>query len=79
MTLDGMTGKRDRNNQFCALEGRSVSVALTDGSCIDAQLISAGRQGLQTIWVVISGIDVFLPLIDVIDVWEPARGQGVAA
>lgn len=75
-----MTGKRKRNHQLRALEGRSVSVALTDGSCIDAELVSAGRQGLQTIWVVVSGVDVFLPLLDVIDMWEPgARDQGVAA
>jgi hypothetical protein len=59
--------ERNRHSQLRTLEGRWVSVDLTDGSCIDAELISAGRPGLQTIWLVISGADVFLPLSDVID------------
>jgi hypothetical protein len=64
-----------------ALEGRQVSLALTDGSRIDdAQLVSAGRNGLRTIWVFTNGIDAFLPLIDVVDVWEPVAGtRGRAA
>ncbi len=64
-----------------ALEGRQVSLALTDGSRIDdAQLVSAGRNGLRTIWVFTNGVDAFLPLVDVVDVWEPVAGtRGRAA
>jgi hypothetical protein len=58
-----------------ALEGRQVSLALTDGSRIDdAQLISAGRHGLRTIWVFTNGVDAFLPLVDVVDIWESVAG-----
>lgn len=69
------------SSRLQALEGRPVSLALVDGSRIHAsQLISAGRQGLRTIWVVANGVDAFLPLIDIVDIWEPAaRDQGVAA
>ena len=52
------------------LEGRHVSVALVGGGRIDdCQLISAGRPGTETVWLY-SGVDVFVPLADVIDVWE---------
>ena len=55
-----------------ALEGRRVSLALADGSRIDdGQLISAGRRGLETVWVFANGADTFLRLMDVLDVWEP--------
>lgn len=53
------------------LEGRQVSVALTDGSRIDdCQLISIGRHRAQTLWVFANGADVFLPFADVREVWE---------
>jgi hypothetical protein len=56
-----------------ALEGRRVSLALADGSRIDdGQLISAGRRGLETVWVFANGADSFLRLMDVLDVWEPS-------
>jgi hypothetical protein len=62
--------------QLRALEGRRVSLALADGSRIDdGQLVSAGRPQLQTIWVFVNGNDTFLPLRDVLDVWEPVSGQ----
>jgi hypothetical protein len=51
-------------------EGRNVSIALRDGSRIDdCQLVSAGRRGTNTLWLY-SGIDVFVPLDTVIDLWE---------
>jgi hypothetical protein len=54
-----------------ALEGRQVSIALTDGSRIDdCQLISAGRPGTPTLWLYDNGSDRFLTLADVRDVWE---------
>ena len=54
-----------------ALEGRQVSLALADGSRIDdCHLVSAGRTHLRTIWVFAHGMDTFVPLADVLDVWE---------
>lgn len=54
-----------------SLEGRQVSVALVDGSRIDdCQLVSAGRPGVQTLWVFCNGADRFVPLPDVLEVWE---------
>jgi hypothetical protein len=58
------------------LEGREVSIALANGSRLDAvTLISAGRGGTATVWVYAGGIDVFVPRPQVVDAWEtsPAR------
>jgi len=53
------------------LEGRQVALVLDDGSRIlDAQLISAGRPGLSSVWVLIDGIDSFIPVMTVTEVWE---------
>lgn len=53
------------------LEGRRVSVALADGSRIDeCELISAGHHGVQSLWLYSGGADVFVPLADVVDLWE---------
>ena len=49
------------------LEGRTVHVALADGSVLDrVPLVLARRNSL---WVVADGEDVFLPLDRVVDVW----------
>ena len=53
------------------LEGRRVGLVLTDGSRIlDAQLISAGRPGLSSVWILIDGTDSFIPVMAVAEVWE---------
>jgi hypothetical protein len=53
------------------LEGRRVSIVLDDGSRIlDAQLISAGRPGLSSVWILIDGTDNFIPVIAVTAVQE---------
>ena len=53
------------------LEGRQVGLVLTDGSrIVDAQLISAGRPGLSSVWILIDGADNFIPLMAVSEVWE---------
>jgi len=60
------------------LEGRRVSLVLTDGSRIlDAQLISAGRPGLSSAWILIDGTDSFIPVMTVTEVREisPAPSQ----
>ncbi|MDQ4134020.1 MAG: hypothetical protein M3179_12660 [Actinomycetota bacterium] len=59
-----------------SLEGHQVSIALTDGSRIDAAaLMAAGRPGQATVWVYCNGNDVFIPATQVRDVWEnsPSR------
>ena len=54
-----------------ALEGRQVSIALSDGSRIDdCQLVSGGRYDTATLWLYDNGADRFVALIDVRDVWE---------
>jgi hypothetical protein len=54
------------------LEGRRVSVALTDGSRLDAcELVSAGH-GRTTLWLFVNGSDVFVPVAKVTDAWEAA-------
>jgi hypothetical protein len=63
------------------LEGREVSLALADGSRLDAvTLVSAGRGRTPTVWIFAQGIDVVLPRRSVIAAWElrPARGSRAA-
>lgn len=53
------------------LEGHHVSMALSNGSRIDAAaLMSAGRPGQATVWVYCNGTDVFIPVTEVRAVWE---------
>jgi hypothetical protein len=53
------------------LEGRHVSLALTDGSRIDdCQLVSAGRGRTTRVWIFANGVDAFVPVADIADVWE---------
>jgi hypothetical protein len=62
------------------LEGRQVGLVLTDGSRIlDAQLISAGRPGLSSVWILIDGTDNFIPLLAVTQVWEITTATPVQA
>lgn len=54
------------------LEGRRVSLSLSDGSRIDdCELVSA-RQSAPTVWLFVNGDDVFVPVIDITDAWEAA-------
>ena len=54
------------------LEGRRVSLALTDGSRLDdCELVSAGH-GRATLWLFLNGDDVFVSVADVTDAWEAA-------
>jgi len=72
---------RARLGELTALEGRQVSLALRDGDRIDdVQLVSAGRNRAETLWLFTSGADVFIAVEDVIDVWEvPTAGRSLAA
>lgn len=54
------------------LEGRRVSVALAGGSRLDdCDLVSLGRHPVDSVWLFVNGEDTFVPLRDVIDLWEP--------
>ena len=66
-------GERRRVTQSLrALEGRQVSIALTDGSRIDdCELVSAGH-GAATLWLFVNGDDVFVPVDEITDAWEAA-------
>jgi hypothetical protein len=59
------------------LEGRQVCVAFRNGSRIDdCQLVSAGRISTDTLWLFSNGADLFVPIDEVLDVWEaPATTQ----
>jgi hypothetical protein len=62
-----------------ALEGRRVGIALRDGSHVDdAELVSAGRGVVGSVWLFGNGVDSFARLDDVVDVWEiePHRPAG---
>jgi hypothetical protein len=63
-----------------SMEGRHVSVALSNGDRIDdCQLVSSGRSRLGNLWLFSNGEDVFVPLGDVLDVWEAHWPQACAA
>ena len=63
----------NRIQQLKALEGRRVGLAVRGGVRIDeCELISAGRGRARTLWVFAEGNDAFVPIDDVIDVWEAA-------
>ncbi len=60
-------------NKLHVLEGRQVSVALSNGSRIDdCQLVSAPRARTETVWLFSNGDDLFVSVADVLDVWEVA-------
>lgn len=56
-----------------SLEGHQVSLAFTDGSRIDdCELVSAPRGQLRRVWLCVGGMDLFVPVETIGDVWEPA-------
>src|SRR4051812_44801022 len=63
-----------------SMEGTQVNVALLNGERIDdCQLVSSGRRRLGSLWLFSNGEDVFVPLSEVLDVWEAYRPQAQAA
>lgn len=50
------------------LQGRTVNVAMADGSVLDRVPLVLARR--NTLWVVRDGEDVFIPLDRVVDVWH---------
>ena len=56
-----------------ALEGHRVSLALRGGRRLDdCELVSVGRAAKRTVWVYANGADAFVPVDEVMDVWEAA-------
>ena len=71
----------EQATQLRSLEGRHVSVAVRDGSRIDdSQLVSAGHHHVGTVWLFSNGADIFLPVADIVAVWEalPVVGSRAA-
>ena len=67
------TTSRPLGRELAILEGRQVSIALHDGSRIDAcQLVSAGRSRLAKVWLLTNGHDAFIPRARIAAVWETA-------
>lgn len=59
---------------FARLEGYRVSVALSNGDRLDdCELVAAPRGNARRLWLFTTGIDLFVPLSDVIAVWETGR------
>ena len=59
---------RQRLQDLIRLEGRTVGIALADGSRIDdCELVFAGR---DRVWVYDNGVDTFVALPAVRDFWE---------
>lgn len=60
------------------LEGRRVTLALTDGSRFDdVTLVSCGRRGVSSVWLDVDGMDLFIQRTQVLDAWE-CRARGAA-
>ena len=66
-----------KRSQVASLEGRRVNLALRGGIRIDdCQLVSAGRGRLTSVWVFTNGQDAFIPISEVVDLWEaPSAGN----
>ncbi|MDQ4068809.1 MAG: hypothetical protein M3203_04955 [Actinomycetota bacterium] len=69
-----MTGRRQADVQ--KFEGRTVSVALADGSVLDRVPVILARR--NSLWTVVDGEDTFVPLDRVVDVWEAAPFRAAA-
>lgn len=70
-----------RRAQLRLLEGRQVSISLRNGSRIDdCKLVSSGRTWVPHVWLYANGADTFVPLDEVVDLWEvaPCRRLGAA-
>lgn len=58
----------DQQMKLRGLEGRTVHLALVDGSRLDDVALVSARS--RTVWVFTNGEDTFVPIADVVDVWE---------
>jgi hypothetical protein len=77
-----MSGRDEKapRTELRLMEGRRVNVRLHSGcSMYDHELVSAGRLGVTTLWLYAGGLDVFVPVEDVVDVTEMTQPGEVAA
>lgn len=58
----------NKRKELRVLEGRTVSLALADGSRFDDVALVSARS--RTVWIYTNGEDAFLSVDDVVDVWE---------
>lgn len=58
----------NRRKELRGFEGRTVSLALADGSRFDDVALVSARS--RTVWIYTNGEDAFLPVDAVVDVWE---------
>ena len=50
-------------------QGRRVSVALADRSCLDDVVLEGVLDGDQRLWLHVGGMDLFIAVRDVLEVW----------
>ena len=56
------------------LEGNRVSVALRNGDRLDdCELVAGPRGNTSRLWLFTAGIDLFVPMADVVALWETGR------
>ncbi|MGH9277121.1 MAG: hypothetical protein ACRD12_03290 [Acidimicrobiales bacterium] len=58
----------NKRKELRGLEGRTVNLALIDGSRLDDVALVSARS--RTVWIYTNGEDAFLPVDNVVDVWE---------
>ncbi len=69
-----LTGEQYRSLR--SLEGHNVHLSLADGSRIDDVALVSARS--TTVWVFHEGEDAFIPVSEVVDIWEASSGRTAA-
>ncbi len=59
-----------------SLEGHNVHLSLADGSRIDDVTLISARS--TTVWIFRDGEDAFIPVSEVVDVWETSSRWSAA-
>ncbi|MDQ1397333.1 MAG: hypothetical protein QOG64_2592 [Acidimicrobiaceae bacterium] len=63
----------ERTAQLRLLEGHQVSISLRNGARIDdCKLVSSGGTWVPHLWLYANGGDTFVPLEEIVDLWEVA-------
>jgi hypothetical protein len=74
-TSDDSGGSAESLTDLRQYQGRQVSISLMDGTVLsECLLVSAGRGGVQTIWIFTDGADVFIRRPDVAGICLAAEG-----
>lgn len=68
-----------QNEALALLEGNQVSIALRSGDRLDdCQLVSAPRGGTTSLWLFDGRVDVFIPMTEVVALWECGHPSAAA-